>query len=167
MMTSTPGRRGAAPLPAIDLPRIDGPEDAEAVCASIIDTMRILLELIEAETTLVRAGKLVAAGELEPRKSDYARRYLNDLNVLRLIGPKLWQYAPESVTELKGLHEEFRSLLQISMTALATAKAVSEGLIEAVAEGVGQKAPPKAYDRDGTVNDARIRARGLAVNRSL
>lgn len=166
-MMSTPYGRRAAPLPAIDVPPVDGPEDAEAICAAIGATMEILLELIEAETTLVRAGKLVAAGELEPRKSDYARRYMNDLNVLRIVGPRLKAFAPDAVERLKTMHEEFRSLLQINMTALATAKAVSEGLIEAVAAGIGQKAPPKSYDRAGTVGDDRVRARGLAVDRTL
>lgn len=123
---TTEGSGGATAGARGDAPQISGPAEAEALCSSLAQTMQILLELIEAETTLVRAGKLVAAGELEPRKSAYAKLYLNGLDLLRIVGPQLRQHAPEALSMLRGLHEEFRALLQIHMTALATARAAAD-----------------------------------------
>ena len=105
------------------------------VCTDIEATMEALLQFIEAETTLLRSGKTIAAGELEPRKRDYARQYMDDLATIRAIGPILERLAPDSVARLRRLHDEFRSVLQINMAALATAKAVSDSRPTAPARG--------------------------------
>ena len=54
-------------------PPIESRADATRVCARVEDTMEALLQLIEAESVLLRAGKTIAAAALEPRKSDFAK----------------------------------------------------------------------------------------------
>lgn len=105
---------------------IESRSDAVLVCARIEDTMEALLQLIEAESVLLRAGKTIAASALESRKSDFAQSYLDDLRLLRIIGSELEYWAPEAVDRLRRLHEEFVSVLQIDMAALVTARAISE-----------------------------------------
>ena len=98
------------------------------LCARIEATMEALLQLIEAESELLRSGKTVAAAALESGKNGYARAYMDELDVLRVVGAELDHHAPGSVERLRRRHEEFVSVLQIDMAALATARAVSEAV---------------------------------------
>lgn len=105
-------------------PRVDNADDALRICGRIEATMDALLQLIEAESELLRSGKTVAAAALEPAKNDCARAYMRELDLLRTVGPDLEYYAPGSVERLRRRHEEFVSVLQIDLAALATAKAI-------------------------------------------
>ena len=105
-------------------PGVEDADDAARICARIEATMEALLQLIEAESELLRSGKTLAAAALEAAKNDYARAYIEELDLLRLIGPDLDYYAPGSVERLRHRHEEFVSVLQIDMAALATARAI-------------------------------------------
>lgn len=99
-------------------------DDAARVCGRIEATMDALLQLIEAESELLRSGKTIAAAALEPAKNDCARAYMNELDLLRAVGADLDYFLPGSVERLRRRHEEFVSVLQIDLAALATARAV-------------------------------------------
>lgn len=109
-----------APVPA------DDRKAAMEICASIGATMETLLQLIEAESVLLRAGKPIVATLVAARKRELAAAYLVDLDVLREIGVELAAFAPEAVDRLRQLHEEFVSVLQIDMATLATVRATAE-----------------------------------------
>ena len=94
--------------------------------------MDALLQLIEAEAALLRDGMTFAATELGARKSHYAKRYMDELAVLGAIGQSLEDLDPGQVARLRLRHEEFRSVLQINLAALATARAVSDSALRAV-----------------------------------
>jgi hypothetical protein len=100
----------------------DPRQDAEAVCAGLEDTMDALIMIVEQETALVRSGDLGAAGAVERQKADYARRYLEWLDVFQAVGPTLRELAPGAVERIRRQHEVFRSTLQISLAVLATAR---------------------------------------------
>lgn len=122
-------RLEASPTPApIRARHVQGPGDAEAICARIEATMEALLQLIEAESELLRSGRAVAAAALEPAKNDYARAYLGELDLLRTVGADIEAHVPGSVERLRRRHEEFVSVLQIDLAALATAQAASDPL---------------------------------------
>lgn len=105
---------------------ISSREEAVALCAAIEATMEALLQMIEAETTLLRNDQTVAAAELESRQSHYARRYIDELGSIGAVGEQLDHFAPGSVARLRRLHEQFCSVLRIDMAALATARAASD-----------------------------------------
>ncbi|MBZ9937609.1 hypothetical protein LB518_14995 [Mesorhizobium sp. BR1-1-16] len=130
-----------------DLAMVSTREAAVAVCAAIETTMESLLQLIEAESVLLRAGKTVAAAALDARKNDFAAAYLNDLAVLREVGPELEALAPDAVDRLRRLHEEFVSVLQIDMAALATARAAAEPLPTRLPNGRGPIADGRPLPR--------------------
>lgn len=111
--------------------------------------MDALLQLIEAEALLLRDGKAFAAAELGQRKSHYAKRYMDELAVLGAIGQSLEDLDPGQVDRLRQRHEEFRSVLQINLAALATARAVSDSALRTVADNPH---PPRRAERfDGEV----------------
>ena len=94
-----------------------------------MDVMSALLGIIERETELVRAGKVHEAMRLAEQKNELSRRYLVAVENLKNAQRHLAQVAPELLATLRRHHETFRAMLQINLTVLATAHAVSEGLI--------------------------------------
>lgn len=129
--------RSREPEPAA-APAIRNRDDAIRLCAGIETTMEAVLQMIEAETTLLRKGQRIAAAELEARQGHYARRYIDELASVGAVGADLDYFLPGSVDRLRRLHEQFCSVLRIDMAALATAREAAKTRIAAPA------APPAA-----------------------
>ena len=53
------------------------------------------------------------------------------------------------VDDLRQRHDEFRALLQMNLTVLATAHAVSESIMRGVSNELARKATPQAYGATG------------------
>src|SRR5258708_29683166 len=60
------------------------------------------------------------------------RRYLSAVTQFKASQKYLSQSAPELLTTLHRHHDMFRAMLQVNLTVLATAHAVSEGIIRVV-----------------------------------
>jgi hypothetical protein len=163
-MNQHPQRR-VAPAPTASAAN---PADARKLAENLMDVMSALLGVIERETELVRAGKLREAMAFEPQKSDLSRRYVNAVGQLKASQQYLSQTAPELLTTLHRHHDVFRAMLQINLTVLATAHAVSEGIVRGVNAEVQRRNIPNTYTAAG-----RRAAPGprhltpLAVSRSL
>ena len=154
-----------APAPR---PPIATPADARRLAEEMLDVMNKLLAVIEQETAFVRAGKVREAIALEPQKTALTGRYLTAVETLRTAHKHLSQVAPELLASLKRHHETFRAMLQINLTVLATAHAVSEGIVRGVNAEVQQRNMPNAYTAGGQRTAPSPRqVRPLAVSRSL
>lgn len=131
-------------------PAIRSRDAAIRLCAGIETTMEAVLQMIEAETTLLRKGHSIAAAELGARQGHYARRYINDLASIGAVGADLDHFLPGSVDRLRRLHEQFCAVLRIDMAALATARAATIPLTPPVAAPPPRavSAPPAAPIRD-------------------
>jgi hypothetical protein len=69
---------------------------------------------------------------------------------------------------LRQRHDAFRALLQINLTVLATAHAVSEGIVRGVSEELARKSAPQTYGATGRTNvPQRKSATPLTVSRNL
>lgn len=123
--------------------------DGEQVVRHICEVMDALLATVEEETELVRAGRLTDAAKLEPMKSELSRYYLEDTARIRASQAYLTQAAPQLVNDLRRRHDLFRALLQINLTVLATAHAVSESIMRGVSAELARKATPQAYGATG------------------
>jgi hypothetical protein len=149
-------------------PPIGSPEEAEQVIVHLLEVMDALLMTVEEETQLVRAGHLRAAAQLEQPKAELARLYIADLLRLRANQDYLAQTVPASLHNLRQRHDTFRALLQINLTVLATAHAVSEGIVRGVSSELTRKAAPETYGASGRPHTPRPRmGQPLAVNRAL
>ncbi len=157
--------RREAPAPT---PSASTPTDARKLAENLMEVMSALLGVIERETELVRAGKLREAMALEPNKTDLSRRYVNAVGQLKASQKYLSQTAPELLTTLHRHHDTFRAMLQINLTVLATAHAVSEGIIRGVNVEMQKKSRPQTYTAAGqqTAPNPR-RAAPMSLNRSL
>ena len=147
---------------------ISTPVEARKLAESLMEVMSALLGVIERETELVRAGKLHEAMQLEVQKSEQSRRYTLAVESLKNSQTYLSQVSPELLTTLRRHHDTFRAMLQINLTVLATAHAVSEGIVRGVNTEIQRKNIPNTYTAAG-----RRAAPGprnitpLAVSRSL
>ena len=157
----------SAPAPVL-AKAISTPVEARKLAEDLMDVMSALLGIIERETELVRAGKLRDAMRLEEQKGGLSRRYTLAVENLKNAQKYLRQVSPELLAMLQRQHDTFRAMLQINLTVLATAHAVSEGLVRGVNTEIQRKNIPNTYTASG-----RRAAPGprnitpLAVSRSL
>jgi len=163
-MNQNPQRR-QAPAAA---PSASTPGDARKLAENMMDVMSALLGVIERETELVRAGMLREAMALEPQKTDLSRRYVNAVGQLKASQKYLSQTAPELLTTLHRYHDTFRAMLQINLTVLATAHAVSESIIRGVNTEMQQRNIPNTYTAAGRrATPGPRHMTPIAVSRSL
>jgi len=128
---------------------IESAAEAENLVRHLLAAMDALVATVEQETKLVRAGKLKEAVELEATKSELARLYVSDTAQVKANLPVLSKQIPDLLAALRGQHDTFNALLQINLTVLATAHAVSEGLIRGAHSEVAKKNAPQTYGNSG------------------
>jgi hypothetical protein len=139
--------------------------EAEALIAHFSQVMQALLAIVQQETDLVRAGRLGQAALLAEPKADLTRRYI--AAALQLKASQALA-APERLAALHWQHDDFRALLQINLTVLATAHAVSEGIVRGVSGELARKSAPQTYGASGRPSaPSASTIQPLAVSRSL
>jgi len=136
------------PQPTLVRPIVDQGE-AQQVIGHLSDVMDALLALVEEETKLVRLGRLTDVAQMAEKKTKLARLYLADSSRLQASQPYLAKTVPGVLQVLRERHNTFRSMLQINLTVLATAHAVSEGLIRGAHSEVARKNAPQTYGSSG------------------
>jgi len=135
--------------------------------AQLGELLEALLSTVEEETELVRNGRIVDVARLEPKKAELAGQYYAMTQRLKTNAKFLSATMPDKVAELRHRHDVFRSLLQINLTVLATAHAVSEGIVRGVAGEITRKAAPQTYGVSGRANaPAANAARPVAISRT-
>lgn len=152
----------AARLAALDsLPADDLCQMAEVALAALVDVMN-------QETTLLRAGHMRQAGTLTPEKTRLAQDYVTFARSVQRQGERLKAAAPEALERLRRGHESLATQMAENLRVLATARTVTEDLLTDVAKIVGQQSKAKTYGRAGTLAaDPASSARGIAINRAL
>jgi hypothetical protein len=160
-------RQQAAPA-AAPASAISSPFEARKLAEELMDVMSGLLGIIERETELVRAGKVREAMALEGQKGELSRRYMVTVERLKTSQKYLAQVSPELLTTLRSHHDTFRAMLQINLTVLATAHAVSEGIVRGVNTELQRRNIPNTYTASGQRAAPGPRSMTpLAVSRSL
>jgi hypothetical protein len=148
------------------------PITTNAEAESAIDELSGLIEkmsdLLAQETDLVRAGRLRSACEIEPAKKELAARIYTAGEQLKANSAFLMRAVPARCAALKGVQEAFRAVVQRNMIVLATAHAVSEGIVRRLSGDLAKKASPHVYGSTGrTVAPNPKHGRPLAVSRTL
>ncbi len=141
-------QRQPSPAPA-PVPMAATPAEARKLAENLMDVMSALLGIIERETELVRAGKIREAMAFEGKKIELSRRYAHAVTNLNASQKYLAKAAPELLTTLHRHHDVFRAMLQINLTVLATAHAVSESIIRGVNTEMQRRNIPNTYTAAG------------------
>jgi len=141
--------------------------EANALITQVMGLMDELTGVVRQETELVRAGRLGAAAAFAEPKSDLSRRYVAGSMQLKASKPQLAQVAPDRLKTLQQRHDALRALLQNNLTVLATAHAVSEGIVRGVSSEIARRSTPQTYGASGRANAPYRAAAPIAVSRSL
>ena len=144
-----------------------GGDEASGLLDRLCETTDALLRVLDEETALVRAGRLRAAAKLAPEKADLARAYAADAGCVAASAASLTRYERPRVARLRERHAQLRARLQMNLTVLATAHAVSEGLVRGVAGEVARKSAPQTYGASGRANPYGRAVQPIAVSRVL
>ena len=142
--------------------------EAEQAIANLNKIMDRLVDTVEEETARVRAGRLREAVELDEAKIELARLYGAESGRLKAAKAIIARSLPEAFDRLRQRHDAFQALLQTNLTVLATAHAVSEGIIRGVSGELARKRAPSTYGASGRANaPSHKTSQPLAVSRSL
>ena len=141
---------------------------ANELCQMAEIALSALVNVMNQETTLLRAGHLRQASELTPDKTRLAQDYVGFARSVQRQSARLATDAPQAVERLRLGHESLATQMAENLRVLATARIVTQDLLTDVAKVVGQQNKAKTYGRAGTVAaDPGSAARGIAVNRSM
>lgn len=148
------------------------PIASAAEAAQAIETLGAIMDrliaTVEDETAHMRAGRLHDALALEPTKAELARSYTMESGRLKAAEATVTRALPDAIKDLRQRHERFQALLQTNLTVVATAHAVSEGIIRGVSGEMAKKRAPSTYGASGRANTPSPQAsQPLAVSRSL
>lgn len=142
--------------------------EAERAIANLNTIMDSLEATVAEETARVRAGKLRDAVELEASKTELSRSYTVESERLRAASALVARSLPDALAALRTRHDEFQKLLRTNLTVLATAHAVSEGIIRGVSGELARKQAPSTYGASGRANAPGPKAsQPLALSRTL
>jgi hypothetical protein len=135
-----------------------------------VDDMTALMERLAAvlaqETHLVHAGKVRGAAALAPVKAELAGRLFAAGESFKASAKLLQRSAPKRCAALLRLQESFRGIVQKNMIVLATAHAVSEGIVRRLSGDLARKAAPQVYGSTGrTTAPTAKHGRPLALSR--
>jgi len=152
---------------SIPTPAVAGIAEAAAVMIEIGKLMTELGEIVEAETDLVRAGHVAAATKAAERKGKLARAFVHNVTWMRAGGSHLARAPPPLLDALRRQHEQLCAKLQVNLTVLATARAVSEGILRGVSNELAKRSTVQTYGASGHRHIMMHPAVPIAVNRSL
>jgi hypothetical protein len=142
--------------------------EVEAAIAQAADLIAKLRGLIEQETALVHAGKVREASALAPQKSELTGKLHVVGERLRANAKFLLRAAPAQAAALHALQDAFRAVLQRNLIVLATAHAVSEGIVRRLSGDLARKAAPQVYGASGRAVTPRPKdGKPLAVSKVL
>lgn len=149
-------------------PLIANKIEAEKTIANLEEIMDQLERTLSEETTRVRAGRLRDAVSLDDTKTEFSRLYVAQSERLKSARDAVAQFCPEALDRLHRRHDNFQSLLKTNLTVLATAHAVSEGILRGVSGELARKQAPSTYGASGRAQTPGSKvSQPLAFSRTL
>jgi hypothetical protein len=143
-------------------------KDAETAVMNLEKIMDQLEQTVSEETSRVRAGLLRDAFNLEQAKTEFARLYAAESGRVTAAKETIGRLAPKALDRLRQRHDKFEGLLRTNLTVLATAHAVSEGIIRGVSGELARKQAPSTYGASGRAQAPSTKVSPpLAISRTL
>jgi len=142
--------------------------DAEIAITNLEKIIDELEKTVSEETSRVRAGRLRDAVVLEQSKSEFARLYAVESGRVKAAKDTIARLAPKAFERLRQRHDVLQGLLRTNLTVLATAHAVSEGIIRGVSGELARKQAPSTYGASGRAQAPSTKSSPpLAISRTL
>ena len=140
---------------------------AQDLIAFTEGTLRALVDVMNQETTLLRAGRHREAGALGAEKTRLAQDYVSYSRAVQRQLERLKAEAPDDIGMLKLGHERLATQMAENLKVIATARAVTDDILTDVAQQVARTARPKTYGAGGQLSQPATPSGGIAVNRAL
>lgn len=125
------------------------PAEADQTIGDVMALIENLSKLMQQETALIHAGQVKRASELGTAKTDLASRLYVISERLKVNARFIMQCAPGRCAALAQMQDAFRLVLQKNMIVLATAHAVSEGIVRRLSKDLARKSSPQLYGATG------------------
>jgi FlgN protein. len=140
---------------------------AAELCANAGEALAALVDIMNRETTLLRAGHLRDSAALTPEKTRLAQDYVGFARSIQRQAERLKAEAPAELEALRQGHEQLATQMAENLRVIATAKAVTDDLLTDVAMMVGQQDKAMTYGANGTIGaDPADSALGIAINKA-
>ena len=150
-------------MPAEPRSSLANRDETERFVGAFLGTVAELERLLEEQTRHLSAGRMRDGLAREAEKTELAGGYLKGLEYARANAVAIARFVPDRVGELRLRNEAFRSTVERNQAVIATARAVSEGLVRSVAEEVASRSRPQGYGAPMRAQPARA----LAYSASL
>ncbi len=138
------------------------------LCRRTEGVLTALVQIMNAETTFLRAGHYKQAAEITADKTQLAQDYVGLARAIQRRLGQLKSEVPADVQRLAQGHESLATQMAENLRVIATARTVTEALLSDVASAVGAQNRTKTYDASGVINTPPAAgARGISVNRAL
>ncbi len=112
---------------------------AEELCRLAETSLAALVDVMNQETILLRAGHMREASKLTPEKTGLAQDYVTLARAVQRQNQRLAAEAPLALDRLRAGHDSLATQMAENLRVLATAKTVTEDVLTDVARMVGQK----------------------------
>ncbi|MGH1349462.1 MAG: hypothetical protein ACRBBN_01455 [Methyloligellaceae bacterium] len=134
---------------------IDSPQAAEELCTSLIETTADLISVLERETQLVKNAASQDFSAITTKKHALSITLMRNMETLKAHAAYIKSVVPEQVTILKEQQDQFHRSLEINHSALTAMKAVSEGLLQTIAnKSARHHGGPQVYNNEAGFNSA-------------
>ncbi|MEO6012952.1 MAG: hypothetical protein ABIQ30_05125 [Devosia sp.] len=130
-------------------------------------TLRAFVDIMNRETTLLRAGHHREAGLLSADKTRLAQDYVTYSRAVQRQIDRLKAEAPNDIGLLRAGHERLATQMAENLKVIATARTVTEDILSDVAQVVARNTRPKTYGSAGEIGQLVTPHNGIAVNRAL
>ena len=142
--------------------------EADDAVAALDAAMDRLGAVIAEETEHARKGRVRETFALEARKAELARDYAAAAARVKAAKSAIAQRLPQALERLRQRHASFQALLQANLTVLATAHAVTEGIVRGVSAELTRRRMPSTYGATGRTNAPNPRAsQPIALSRAI
>lgn len=140
---------------------------AAELIAQTASCLSRLVEVMNAETTLLRSGRYREAAPHAAEKTRHAQDYAALSRAVQRQLARLTTEAPSLIDQLRVGHESFATQLAENLRVIATARSVTETLLGDVATALGRTARTRTYGAAGVIDTNGPAARGVSINRAL
>lgn len=139
-------------------------EEAAILCQHLFNTTNELIAVLEEETSLLRQAKTKEIAPLHIRKDALTAALSHHMEKFQKHAGELRALAPDELNNLQNQRSHFKKSIETNHAALIAVQAVSERILQTVADKVAKKqGGPEVYTAGGQVTNSGVK-RGAAIN---
>ena len=139
-------------------------EEAKSLCNNLLITTNELISLLDEETHCLRKANTSSLSALTLRKDALTATLAHHMEKFKTHASDLRSTLPEELKSLEAQRHHFQKSIEANHAALIAMQAVSERLLQTVADKVSAKQNgPSVYTKGGQMTTAGVK-RSAAIN---